>query len=86
MNGVPVCFLLIGDEWGLFQATIFRSVYESHGNLLHHWGAFLLEGRVDRTRGGYFLSSCGTYRIWRKSWPGRCTKSRVWVLDMVVQV
>lgn len=44
-------------EFGLLQATIFRSVYERYGDLLHHKGAFLLEGRVeqDRRRGFSFL-------------------------------
>jgi error-prone DNA polymerase len=48
-SGRPVWFLLIEDEWGLLQATIFRSVYERYGDLLHHRGAFLLEGRVENT-------------------------------------
>lgn len=37
------------DEWGLLQATIFRGVYERYGDLLHHRGTFLLEGRVENT-------------------------------------
>ena len=37
------------DEWGLLQTTIFRSVYERYGDLLHHKGAFLLEGKVENT-------------------------------------
>jgi len=41
-SGRPVWFLLIEDEQGLLQATIFRNVYESYGDLLHHKGAFLL--------------------------------------------
>ena len=48
-SGRPVWFLLIEDEWVLLQATIFRTVYERYGDLLHHRGAFLLEGRVERT-------------------------------------
>ena len=48
-SGKPVWFLLIEDEWGLLQATIFGTVYERYGDLLHHRGAFLLEGRVERT-------------------------------------
>jgi error-prone DNA polymerase len=47
-SGHPVWFLLIEDEWGLLQATIFRRVYERYGDLLHHRGAFLLEGRVEQ--------------------------------------
>jgi DNA polymerase III alpha subunit len=56
-SGTPVWFLLIEDEWGLLQATIFRSVYERYGDLLHRRGAFLLEGRVENTpeRGFSFL-------------------------------
>ena len=56
-SGHPVWFLLVEDEHGLLQATIFRSVYERYGDLLHHRGAFLLEGRVeqDRNRGFAFL-------------------------------
>ncbi|MDP9426580.1 MAG: hypothetical protein M3P37_11270 [Actinomycetota bacterium] len=45
----PVYFLVIEDEAGLLQTTIFRSVYEKFGHLLHREGAFLLEGRVERT-------------------------------------
>jgi error-prone DNA polymerase len=48
-SGFRVYFLLIEDEWGLLQATIFRSVYERCGGILHHEGAFLLEGRVEQT-------------------------------------
>jgi DNA polymerase III alpha subunit len=46
--------LLIEDEQGLLQATIFRGVYERYGDLLHHRGAFLLEGRVENTPGKGF--------------------------------
>jgi error-prone DNA polymerase len=48
-SGRPVWFLLIEDEWGLLQATIFRDVYQRYGDLLHHKGAFLLQGRVQQT-------------------------------------
>jgi error-prone DNA polymerase len=48
-SGKPVWFLLIEDEQGLLQATIFRNVYQSYGDLLHHKGAFLLEGRAENT-------------------------------------
>jgi error-prone DNA polymerase len=48
-SGFRVYFLLLEDEWGLLQATIFRSVYERCGDILHHEGAFLLEGRVEQT-------------------------------------
>ena len=56
-SGRPVYFLLVEDEWGLLQATIFRPVYERYGELLHHEGAFLLEGVVeqDTDRGFSFL-------------------------------
>jgi error-prone DNA polymerase len=48
-SGKPVWFLLIEDEGGLLQATVFRGVYERYGDLLHHRGAFLLEGRAENT-------------------------------------
>ena len=48
-SGHRIYFLLIEDEWGLLQATIFRSVYERCGDILHHEGAFLIEGRVEQT-------------------------------------
>jgi error-prone DNA polymerase len=48
-SGHRVYFLLIEDERGLLQATIFRSVYERCGDVLHREGAFLLEGRVEQT-------------------------------------
>lgn len=56
-SGRPVYFLLLEDELGLLQATIFESVYRQHGHHLHHAGAFLLEGRVeqDARRGFSFL-------------------------------
>jgi error-prone DNA polymerase len=52
-----VYFLLTEDERGLLQATIFRSIYERYGHILHREGAFLLEGRVEQTtdRGFSFL-------------------------------
>jgi error-prone DNA polymerase len=48
-SGRPVWFLLVEDERGLLQATIFRGVYERYGDLLHHKGAFFLEGRAENT-------------------------------------
>jgi error-prone DNA polymerase len=56
-SGEPVYFLLIEDEQGLLQTTIFRGAYERYGHLLHQKGAFLLEGRVENTpeRGFSFL-------------------------------
>jgi DNA polymerase III alpha subunit len=49
--------LLVEDERALLQATIFHSGYEKYGDLLHHRGAFLLDGRVeqDMRRGYSFL-------------------------------
>jgi DNA polymerase III alpha subunit len=56
-SGRPVYFLLIEDERGLLQCTIFSKTYERYGHVLHRSGAFLLEGRVevDRRRGHSFL-------------------------------
>lgn len=56
-SGRPVYFLLIEDEWGLLQATIFERVYAHYGHLLHREGAFLLEGVVEQDirRGFSFL-------------------------------
>jgi error-prone DNA polymerase len=48
-SGNPVWFLLIEDEQGLLQATIFRNVYQRCGDVLHQRGAFLLEGRAENT-------------------------------------
>jgi error-prone DNA polymerase len=48
-SGKPVWFLLLEDEQGLLQATIFRNVYQRYGDVLHQRGAFLLEGRVENT-------------------------------------
>ncbi|MBX6764575.1 MAG: DNA polymerase III subunit alpha, partial [Rubrobacteraceae bacterium] len=58
-SGRPVYFLMIEDEWGLLQATIFERVYARHGHLLHREGAFLLEGVVEQDirRGFSFLVS-----------------------------
>ncbi len=53
-SGAPVWFLLIEDEHGLLQATLFRRAYRRYGDLLHHGGAFLLEGRAEQsTRRGF---------------------------------
>ena len=49
-SGRPVWFLLIEDERGLLQATVFEKVYDRYGDLLHHRGAFLVEGRVEQSR------------------------------------
>jgi error-prone DNA polymerase len=56
-SGRPVYFLLIEDEAGLFQATIFEGVYQRDGHVLHQKGAFLLDGKVeqDKKRGFSFL-------------------------------
>ena len=56
-SGHRVYFLLTEDERGLLQATMFRSIYERYGHILHREGAFLLEGRVEQTtdRGFSFL-------------------------------
>jgi error-prone DNA polymerase len=56
-SGRPVYFLLIEDEAGLFQATIFEGVYKRDGHVLHQKGAFLLDGKVeqDHRRGFSFL-------------------------------
>lgn len=56
-SGRPVYFLMIEDERGLLQATVFERVYARHGHLLHREGAFLLEGVVgqDVRRGFSFL-------------------------------
>ena len=48
-SGHRVYFLLIEDESGLLQATLFRAAYQRCGSLLHREGAFLLEGRVEQT-------------------------------------
>ncbi len=56
-SGRPVYFLLIEDEAGLFQATIFEGIYKREGHILHQKGAFLLDGRVEQDphRGFSFL-------------------------------
>jgi error-prone DNA polymerase len=46
-SGKPVYFLMIEDEYGLLQTTIFRSVYERYGHVLHQKSTYLLEGRVE---------------------------------------
>jgi error-prone DNA polymerase len=48
-SGNPVWFLVIEDEFGLLQATIFENVYERYGWLLHHRGALFLEGTVEQS-------------------------------------
>lgn len=56
-SGHRVHFLLVEDESGLLQCTIFESVYRRYGDLLYRRGAFLLRGRVeqDGRRGFSFL-------------------------------
>jgi hypothetical protein len=58
-------------------STIFRGVYERYGDLLHHEGAFLLEGRRrTRPRRGS-PSSCIEQRTYEKLWPGRGCRPRM---------
>lgn len=56
-SGRPVWFVLIEDESGLLQATVFEDVYRRYGHVLHHEGALLLDGTVQRDarRGFSFL-------------------------------
>ena len=56
-SGHSVYFLMVEDEHGLLQCTVFRSVYERFGHLLHREAAFLLEGRIeqDPNRGFSFV-------------------------------
>jgi error-prone DNA polymerase len=56
-SGRCVYFLLIEDEAGLLQATIFEGVYKRCGHVLHQRGAFLLDGKVEQNyrRGFSFL-------------------------------
>jgi error-prone DNA polymerase len=56
-SGRPVYFLMIEDEAGLLQTTIFRPTYKRYGHILHQKSAYLLEGRVeqDDRRGFSFL-------------------------------
>ena len=56
-SGRPVYFLMIEDEAGLLQTTIFRPTYERFGHILHQASSYLLEGRVeqDERRGFSFL-------------------------------
>ena len=56
-SGRAVYFLMIEDEAGLLQTTIFRPVYERYEPILHQKNAYLLEGRVeqDDRRGFSFL-------------------------------
>ncbi len=56
-SGKRVHFLMIEDERGLLQCTIFEGIYRRFGDVLHHRGAFVLDGRVehDRRRGFSFL-------------------------------
>jgi error-prone DNA polymerase len=69
-SGRPVWFLLIEDEWGLLQATVFRSVYERYGDLLHQRGAFLLEGRVENSPRKGFSFVVGGVRDLREALAG----------------
>jgi error-prone DNA polymerase len=57
-SGKPVWFLLLEDEFGLLQLTIFEDVYERYGHVVHREGALLVEGRVeqDARRGFSFLA------------------------------
>ena len=47
-SGRWVYFLMLEDEHGLLQCTIFEGVYERLGHLLHQKASFLLEGRVEQ--------------------------------------
>ncbi|MDQ3360096.1 MAG: DNA polymerase III subunit alpha [Actinomycetota bacterium] len=56
-SGAVVHFLLIEDESGVLQATIFSDTYKRHGHVLHQSGAYLLDGTVehDRRRGSSYV-------------------------------
>ncbi len=69
-SGHRVYFLLIEDERGLLQATLFRSAYERCGDLLHREGAFLLEGRVEQTAAGGFAFLVSRAESLRKALAG----------------
>jgi error-prone DNA polymerase len=56
---------VIEDEHGLLQTTIFRSVYERCGEILHREGAFLLEGTVEHTDDRGFAFVVGHVRSLR---------------------
>lgn len=58
-SGAIVHFLLLEDESGVLQATIFEDVYRRYGHVLHQSGAYLLDGVVehDRRREVSFLVS-----------------------------
>lgn len=53
----PVNFLLVEDETGLLQCTLFAEAFSRCGHLIYRAGAFLLEGEVeqDRRRGFSFV-------------------------------
>ena len=69
-SGHRVYFLLVEDEWGLLQATLFRSAYRRCGDLLHREGAFLLEGRVEKTRARGFAFLVDRARSLREALAG----------------
>lgn len=56
-GGRPVNFLLVEDETGLLQCTLFAGAFSRCGHLIYRAGAFLLEGKVeqDERRGFSFV-------------------------------
>jgi error-prone DNA polymerase len=56
-SGKIVHFLLIEDESGLLQSTIFEGCYRRYGHVLYETGTYLLEGWVeqDARRGFSFV-------------------------------
>ncbi len=76
-SGHPVYFLVIEDEAGLLQTTIFRSVYEKFGHLLHREGAFLVEGRVERTDARGFAFGVQRIESLRRALTGSVPTPRV---------
>ncbi len=58
-SGAVVHFLLVEDESGVLQTTIFEDVYRRYGYVLHESGSYLLDGVVerDRRRGASYLVS-----------------------------
>ncbi len=75
-SGKPVWFLLIEDERGLSQATIFRPIYERYGDLLHHRGALLSEGTVENTPDKGFSFLVKRVEDLRGSWQGYRSRGR----------
>jgi len=51
VRGETMEFLTLEDEYGLWECTMFPSVYRKYARIIGPWGPYLIEGRVEEQYG-----------------------------------